>query len=58
LPFPIKRLRRRYIYTCPNCRCNFPRTRPLRRTSACLACCRAFNRGRYDPRFRLRLVRR
>jgi predicted SprT family Zn-dependent metalloprotease len=58
LPFPIKRQRRRYLYFCPNCRCNFGRTRPLRRTSACLACCRAFNGGRYDPRFRLRIVRR
>lgn len=58
LPFPIKRQRRRYLYFCPNCRCNFARTRPLRRTSACLACCRAFNGGRYDPRFRLRIVRR
>jgi SprT protein len=58
LPFPIRRQRRRYIYSCPNCRCNFPRTRPLRRISACLACCRAFNGGRYDARFRLRIVRR
>lgn len=56
LPFPIRRQERRYLYACPNCRCDFPRTRPLRRTSACLACCRAFNRGRYDRRFRLRLV--
>jgi SprT protein len=58
LPFPVRRRERRYLYTCPHCGRDFPRTRPLRRTSACLACCRAFNRGRYDRRFRLILVRR
>ena len=58
LPFPIQRQARRYLYICPHCRRDFPRTRPLRRTSACLACCRAFNRGRFDRRFRLQLVRR
>ena len=58
LPFPIRRQRRRYRYLCPNCRRVFPRTRPLRRTSACLACCRAFNRGHFNTRFKLRLVRR
>ena len=58
LPFPIRRRRRRYLYQCPRCRRAFPRTRPLRRTSACLACCRLFNRGWYDARFKLRLVRR
>lgn len=58
LPFPIRRQARRYLYACPHCRRDFPRTRPLRRTSACLECCRAHNRGRYDPRFKLRLVRR
>jgi SprT protein len=58
LPFPSWRQNRRYLYACPHCQCDFPRTRPLRRTSACLACCRAFNRGRYDRRFQLRLVSR
>jgi SprT protein len=58
LPFPIQRRKRRYLYICPHCQRGFPRTRPLRRTSACLTCCRAFTRGRYDQRFKLRLVRR
>ena len=57
LPFPIRRQARRYVYSCPNCELEFPRTRPLRRTSACHACCRAFNRGKYDPRFRLQVRR-
>ncbi len=58
LPFPIRRPKRRDLYSCPNCRRDFPRTRPLRRASACLACCRTFNRGRYHEDFKLRLVRR
>ncbi len=57
LPFPTSRQARRYLYRCPHCRREFPRTRPLRRTSACLACCRDFNRGRFDRRFKLHLVR-
>ena len=57
LPFPIRRQKRRYLYSCPRCRRDFARTRPLLRTSACLTCCRAFNRGRYDQRFKLQLVR-
>jgi predicted SprT family Zn-dependent metalloprotease len=58
LPFPIRRRPVRYLYRCLTCQRDFPRTRLLKRKSACLACCRAFNRGNYNRRFRLRLVRR
>ncbi len=53
LPFPIKRRARPYLYVCPHCQRDFPRTRPLKRTSACLACCREFSRGKFDRRFKL-----
>jgi SprT protein len=56
LPFPAKRYARRYIYRCPNCRRGFPRVREIKRTVACLACCRAHNGGDFDVRFRLKLV--
>jgi SprT protein len=56
LPFPVSERARRFIYKCPNCDCDFPRVRRIRRAVACLACCRHHNRGRFDPRFRLRLV--
>jgi len=56
LPFPAKRHTRRFIYRCPNCRRAFPRVRKLKRTVACLACCRAHNRGEFDVRFRLKLL--
>ncbi len=58
LPFPVRRRRARFLYICPNCQRDFPRTRSIRRPTACLACCRKFNRGDYDGRFRLRLANR
>lgn len=57
LPFPAKRHTPRFIYRCPNCRRDFPRVHKLKRTVACLACCRTHNRGEFDVRFRLRIVR-
>jgi SprT protein len=56
LPFPISERARRYLYKCPNCRRDFPRVRRIKRAVACLACCRAHNRGEFDARFRLSLV--
>lgn len=56
LPFPIRRPARRLLYKCMSCGRDFPRVRRFKRKSACLACCRAHNRGKYDPRFILRLV--
>jgi len=56
LPFPSKRHTPRFIYRCPNCRRDFPRVRKLKRTVACLACCRAHNNGEFDVRFRLKIV--
>lgn len=57
LPLPVTRLLRRFVYECPGCRKTYPRARRLRKTLACLACCRAHNRGRFDPRFRLRIAK-
>jgi SprT protein len=56
LPFPAKRYAPRFIYRCPNCRRDFPRVRRIKRTVACLACCRAHNGGEFDVRFRLKLL--
>jgi SprT protein len=58
LPFPVsERARRyRYLYRCPGCRRDFPRLRRIKRAVACLACCRAHKGGKFDARFRLRLV--
>jgi len=56
LEFPAKRHAPRFIYRCPNCRQDFPRVRKIKRTVACLACCRAHNGGEFDARFRLKLL--
>jgi predicted SprT family Zn-dependent metalloprotease len=57
LPFLAKRYTPRFIYRCPNCLRDFPRVRKIKRTVACLACCRAHNGGEFDVRFRLKLLR-
>jgi predicted SprT family Zn-dependent metalloprotease len=57
LPFPATRYAPRFIYRCPNCQRDFPRLRKIKRTVACLACCRAHNGGEFDVRFRLKLLR-
>ena len=56
LPFPAKSYAPRFIYRCPNCWRDFPRVRRIKRTVACLACCRAHNGGEFDVRFRLKLL--
>jgi predicted SprT family Zn-dependent metalloprotease len=57
LPFATKVYAPRYVYRCPNCEERFPRVRRIRRAIACLACCREYNGGDFDPRFRLKLIR-
>ncbi|MBA2743867.1 MAG: SprT-like domain-containing protein, partial [Chthoniobacterales bacterium] len=43
LPFPIQHRARRLLYRCRACGRDFPRVRPFKRRTACLACCRAHN---------------
>ena len=52
LPLPRRRVERRYVYRCKHCRQEVRRVRPFRRAVACLKCCKTFNRGRYDDRFK------
>jgi predicted SprT family Zn-dependent metalloprotease len=53
LPLPRKQVARNHRYLCPACGYELRRVRPIRRPSACLACCRKHNGGRYDERFKL-----
>ena len=57
LPFPVKQRVRRFLYRCTRCGKDFPRVRRIKRTVACLECCRKFNRGKFDPAAQLRLVK-
>jgi predicted SprT family Zn-dependent metalloprotease len=52
LPLPRRKIAPRYRYRCAACGIELKRVRPLRKRSACLACCRLHSRGRYDERFR------
>ncbi len=52
LPLPRRAIARRHHYRCPGCGITVARVKPLKRESACIKCCRAHNRGRYDARFR------
>ena len=56
LPLPRRTIARRHHYRCPSCAATIARVQPLRRGSACLSCCRAHNRGRYDARFRFERI--
>lgn len=56
LPFPATKCVPRFMYKCPNCRRDFPRVRRIKQTVACLACCHAHNRGKFDSKFRLQLL--
>jgi len=55
LPLPSRRLKRNFTYTCPSCGVEVERVRRFHRRTACLACCRSHNRGRYDGRFEFAL---
>jgi SprT protein len=53
LPLPRRRVTRKHFYRCPQCKVEVERVRPFRERVACLNCCRKYNHGRYDDRFRL-----
>ncbi|XHR29930.1 MAG: SprT-like domain-containing protein [Chthoniobacteraceae bacterium] len=56
LPLPRRRMVRKYFYRCRHCHTEVRRVRPFRRAVACLKCCKEYNRGRYDERFRFELI--
>ncbi|MFZ4764394.1 MAG: SprT-like domain-containing protein [Roseimicrobium sp.] len=55
LPLPRSKQERKYSYACPACGFTVGRVKPFRRQTACLACCRTHNGGRYDARFKFEL---
>lgn len=58
LPLPTRKINRQLVYICPACKAEIHRVRKMKRTSACYPCCKAYNNGHYDDRFRLKLVRK
>jgi predicted SprT family Zn-dependent metalloprotease len=51
LPLPRSKQTRKFTYVCQHCGFTVARVRKFRRHTACLACCKKHNRGRYDARF-------
>jgi ribosomal protein L37AE/L43A len=41
-------------YSCPVCKSTFTRRKRFGRPVACAACCKEFNKGKFDARFKLR----
>ncbi len=51
MPLPRHKQRRKFSYVCPACGTGAERVRKFKRHTACLACCKKHNKGRYDVRF-------
>ena len=51
LPLPRSKQERKFTYACPHCGFTVGRVKKFRRHTACLACCKKHNGGRYDARF-------
>ena len=51
MPLPRHKQRRKFAYVCPGCGTTAERVRKFKRFTACLACCKKHNGGRYDARF-------
>jgi predicted SprT family Zn-dependent metalloprotease len=56
LPLPRTKQQRKFVYACQVCQVTVERVRRFRRHTACLACCRKYNRGAFDARFQFVLV--
>jgi predicted SprT family Zn-dependent metalloprotease len=56
LPLPRSKQTRNFTYQCPSCQVKVERVRKFQRHTACLACCRTHNHGRYDVRFQFTLI--
>lgn len=52
LPLPGRTMRPKFAYRCTHCGHLLKRVKPLHRRSACYACCRTYNGGAYDDRYR------
>jgi len=48
----------KYVGICPSCEIEHPFYRRVIRIHACSVCCRAHNRGRFAPRYTLRILER
>ncbi len=52
LPLPRTRIQPKLLYRCRNCLAEVRRVRPFKRPVACLKCCKSYNHGRFDEKYR------
>ncbi len=53
LELPVRRMAKRWKYSCPECGVSFEKVRRFRGAVACYECCQNLNDGGYDRRYRL-----
>lgn len=58
LPLTPRKQERKFAYVCTRCFVVVRRVRALKKPVACAACCRQYNGGRYDVRFRLVAIKK
>ena len=46
-------MRKNYAYICPSCEEVIYRVKRMKRSVACYRCCKVYNQGKYDNRFKL-----
>ncbi len=51
LPLPSRRQKKKWLYKCSTCKVSIQRVRKIKRKTACVACCKKYNKGRYSNRF-------
>lgn len=56
LPFPRRKVEKKYAYQCPGCGHVVRRVRLFKRPTACLNCCRTHSGGQFDARFQFRRI--
>ena len=52
----IKMPKPKYVIKCPNCHNQTPRFRKMGKELACRLCCKKYNHGKYDERFKLMYI--
>lgn len=55
LPLKIK-IKKPYLYECPECNSKVKRIKPFSTPSACIKCCKKHNNGKYKAKYRFRLI--
>ncbi len=53
LPLPSRQMRKKWRYICPNCAIEIDRVKRMKPHTACYACCKKYNGGKYSQKYQL-----